>query len=561
MADDGTAKAALRCLSKPIPVGPPLVQRCVIGLSLNCCTDPAACQDGASSLKSKATAEPEAQREVELKLELEPGSADSLSAHALAGAAPAKVADQRSTYFDTADGALGAAGFSLRVRESNGRFVQTVKQSGSSSAGLFDRPEWEREIAGTEVDFEAAAETPLGDLISKKLRKRLKPLVHVEVRRSTWHLEHGASRIELVLDAGSVTGAGKQQAILEAELELKSGEPLDLIEVARQLGQKVPVRLGVLTKAERGFRLARGVTGKVVKAEPVQLRSRMNAADGFATIAYACLRHFRLNEDLVAASSNPRALHQARVAMRRLRSSFSLFKPAVADPRHEELREDVRWLANQLGEARNLDVLLNRFGSEADKDPAGRALRKRLRAERKVAYARVLEAFGSQRLRTLMLELVAWIETGTWRRDNEIASLPLPRFAAQQLDKRWKRVRKRGAALAQLDPEQRHQLRIEVKKLRYAIEFFATLPKQGDSERRQKAFLEALEIMQEALGELNDVETARDLLAQLLGADARAAEAMQFAQLQLERNGFAGQLDAAQKAHGQLLEIGRFWRD
>jgi inorganic triphosphatase YgiF len=218
-------------------------------------------------LKSEAGIEAEAQRELELKLELEPDSADALMAHALVGTAPAKVADQRSTYFDTADGALGAAGFSLRVRQSNGKFVQTVKQSEPSSAGLFDRPEWEREIAGPEIDFEAAAETPLGELLSKKVRKRLKPLVQVDVRRSTWNLEHGASRIELVLDAGNVTGGKNREAIMEAELELKGGEPGDLIEVARQLSRAVPVRLGVLTKAERGYRLASGLAGKVVKAE------------------------------------------------------------------------------------------------------------------------------------------------------------------------------------------------------------------------------------------------------------------------------------------------------
>lgn len=512
-------------------------------------------------MKTEAAPEAEAQREVELKLELEPDGADALTTHALVGAAPAKVADQLSTYFDTADGALRAAGFSLRIRQSNGRFVQTVKQSGPSSAGLFDRPEWEREIAGTEIDFEAAAETPLGDVLGKKLRKRLKPLVEVDVRRSTWNVEHGASRIELILDAGSVTGGGRREAIMEAELELKSGEPRHLIEVARQLSRAVPVRLGVLTKAERGYRLAEGVAGKAVKAEPIGLRDGMNAADGFAVVAYACLRHFRLNEDLVAAGSDPRALHQARVAMRRLRSCFTVFKPVIADPWYEELRGEVRWFSNQLGDARNLDVLLNRFGSEAGKDPAGGALVERLRAERESAYARVLETLGSQRLRTLMLELVAWIETGAWRLANKTAALSLPRFAAMQMDKRWNRVRKGGKALARLEPERRHQLRIEVKKLRYAVEFFASLPKHGDMESRQKAFLGSLELMQESLGELNDVETARDLLANLLGADAGSVETMQYAQRRLENTVPPGQLDAAQKAHAELLEIGRFWRD
>ncbi len=80
-------------------------------------------------------------------------------------------------------------------------------------------------------------------------------------------------------------------------------------------------------------------------------------------------------------------------------------------------------------------------------------------------------------------------------------------------------------------------------------------------ESRQKAFLGSLELMQESLGELNDVETARDLLANLLGADAGSVETMQYAQRRLENTVPPGQLDAAQKAHAELLEIGRFWRD
>jgi CHAD domain-containing protein len=100
-----------------------------------------------------------------------------------------------------------------------------------------------------------------------------------------------------------------------------------------------------------------------------------------------------------------------------------------------------------------------------------------------------------------------------------------------------------------------------VKKLRYAVEFFASLPKNGDDEHRQRAFLESLETMQESLGELNDVETARDLLAKLLGPDADAVETMQYAQRQLEDGSELEQLNIAQKAHDELLEIGRFWRD
>jgi CHAD domain-containing protein len=107
----------------------------------------------------------------------------------------------------------------------------------------------------------------------------------------------------------------------------------------------------------------------------------------------------------VIATQDPAALHQARVAMRRLRSAFTLFRPVIVDERFPELREDVRWFTDQLGHARNLDVLLKRTGDRSE------ALRTLLEAERERAYAQVLEALGSARLRRLMLDLVGWLES------------------------------------------------------------------------------------------------------------------------------------------------------
>jgi inorganic triphosphatase YgiF len=497
-------------------------------------------------------------REIELKLELEPGGSAILAEHALLASGPAKVTNQVSTYFDTSESDLRGAGFSLRVREARGRFIQTVKQSAGPAAGLFDRPEWEREIGSGEIDLDAAAATPLGPLLGKKVRKRLQPLIRVEVRRTLWNLSSDGSGIELILDEGRVSGGGHEDEIAEIELELKDGAPSALIELARELARATPLRLGVLTKAERGYRLADGSAGNVLKAEPIKLRPEMSAAEGFAAIAYACLRHFRLNEPLVVARRDPGALHQARVAMRRLRSAFTLFRPAIADEAYQQLREEVRWFTDQLGDARNLDVLLKRFGSQ--KGPEAERLRERLGNEREAAYAQVLDALASERLRMLMIDLVGWIETGIWREANDMARLPLQEYGRVQLDKRWRKVKKGGKALGQLDPEPRHQLRIEVKKLRYAVEFLASLTRGEGPLQRQKQFVAALEEMQEELGELNDIETARTLLGNLLprGEDAELID-YAHGRLELPESEHV-QLFAAQKAHAALVEAGRFWR-
>lgn len=502
--------------------------------------------------------------EVELKLEIAPADVRLLLAHpALAGVA-GETAKLSSAYYDTAGGALRDSGYSLRIRSAGGRFVQTVKAKADGAAGLFDRPEWESDTDGPEIDFEALAETPLGELVKRgKLRKRLAPLFTSEVERRTWRLREGRGEIELVLDEGSIRSDSGEERLSEVEIELKRGAAGDLFALARSLSERVPLRIGVMTKAERGFALAEGRLGRAVKAEPIAVVPEMSVAEAFAAIVHACLRHFRLNERLIQDRRDASALHQARVAMRRLRSAFSLFGTAIADDEYHRLREELRWFTGELGDARNLDVFLKRLkGAEAAIGRSeAKALRKRLEAAREAAYDRVLAALSSPRLRSLMLDLVAWLELGDWRGEGRPGGRPLPGFASDRLDRRWRKVKKAGKAIAALDPEPRHRLRIDIKKLRYAVEFLAGLRTGREARARQEDFVAALAAMQESLGDLNDMETARALVADQAGAGG-------FDTQRLTRYLSGGGDDArtdglladAQSGYSRLVEAGPFWR-
>ena len=494
-------------------------------------------------------------REIELKLVLDEADAERLRAHPALAGVQGRTARQISTYYDTPDGALRAAGFSLRVRKSKGRCLQTVKQQGHEAAGLFDRPEWEEKVEGAEPDLDLAARTPLGPHLDKRTCKRLKPLIRSDMERTTWRLKAEGAEIEATLDEGMVTGGKGRERIAELELELKSGRADALIGFARELAESIPLRLGVLTKAERGYRLADKAVGQAVKAERILLAPDMTGAEGFAAIAASCLRQFRLNETIVAVTQDAAALHQSRVAMRRLRSAFSVFRPIIADEAFASVREEVRWFTEQLGDARNLDVLLKRAPRGKHANAGDAELTRALEAARTRAYAKVLDALASPRLRRLMLDLVGWVETGAWR-ESETAQRPLAPFARARLDKRWRKVRKGGRDLQQLDPEPLHRLRIEVKKLRYAVEFFASLEQRDEAIARRKALSAALEDMQEHLGELNDLETARALLTSLV-----PAEAMQGADHWLRPTTPAeSPIDAADEAYRRLVEAGPFWR-
>ncbi len=206
--------------------------------------------------------------------------------------------------------------------------------------------------------------------------------------RRIWDVQNGDTAIEVVLDRGTISAGDWHTSICEMEMELKSGQPQALFDLARKLDGAVPVRLGVLTKPERGDLLRQALWG-VVKAGPAALDDEMTTAEAFQVIVQACIKQFRLNEDLLLVSRSPEPLHQARVALRRLRSAFSIFKPLLGIDAARGLSDSLRELAGELGLARDLDVLLQR----ARPGP----LRDRLQTEREAAYDRVREVLGQAR--------------------------------------------------------------------------------------------------------------------------------------------------------------------
>ncbi|MGQ0590995.1 MAG: CYTH and CHAD domain-containing protein [Sphingosinicella sp.] len=444
--------------------------------------------------------------EVELKFDVEPGGAAAVrSAAALADVKP-RTRRYDTLYFDTADGALRRAGFSLRVRRAGKRCVQAVKSRKGAAAGLFVRKEWESEVPRFALDRAALRATPLrrwaADLDA------LVPVVRSRIDRTLWDIAQDGSRIEVVLDEGTIAAGRTTARLSELELELVEGKPAALFALAEAIGAAAPLRLGVLSKGDRGHALAAGLLGRAAKAEPVRLRAPLTEAGAFHAIAHACLRHFRLNEMVLLEARDADALHQARVALRRLRAALSLFRPTVRGKDYQALRDELRWLAGQLGEARNLDVLLVRI------DHAGEARPKELTALRERAYDSALAALRSDRARALMLKLILWLETGAWRYRARGAEDLAP-LAENRLERRWRRIRRRGQGLARLDEEGRHALRLDIKKLRYAAEFMGPLYAAKPLAARRDRFVAALKVLQDRLGDLNDAWTAEALAARL----------------------------------------------
>ncbi len=484
--------------------------------------------------------------EIELKLQADPLGIATLLADPLVADADPTSREQLSTYFDTPTYALRKAGLSLRIRRIGDRRIQTIKTEGGAAASLFARGEWERDIAGDEPVLDDIAAV-LGNALAGG--GTLRPIFTVSVNRTTIVHRLGADRIELVADQGQVLADGRNAPICEVELELHDGDRAALFALARMIADIIPLKLGVRTKSERGYALLAGADGSSVKAEPIMLAQDLDAETLFATIAASCLRQFRLNEDKLLETGAAEALHQARVGLRRLRSALSIFGAMLAGPELDRFQTALRSLAALLGRVRDIDVMLAKLD-----DPA---VLGRLRAARDVRYDAVVAALGSKAVRTLMLDLVAWIAIGAWREAETGADLraqPAADFAAETLDTLRRRVKRRGRHLAKLDEEPRHRVRIASKKLRYAAEFFAGLYPGKKAGRRREALLGALEDLQTELGHLNDLASARALFDEL---DIPGAETILAAG---KKGDPARLLPRAADAYDRLIDAKRFWR-
>lgn len=460
-------------------------------------------------------------KEVELKLAVSPEALVRLKRHpAVKEHQRGRAASSRlrSVYYDTPERTLSAAGITVRLRTAGRQYLQTVKTAGSRASGLFARHEWEAPVQTEQLDHALLRATGLEPLQDQAVLDALTPLFATSVNRTLYALHGEGWEVELGFDVGEIAAGDATEAICEVELELRQGNPAHLFALARRMADDVPMRLMAHSKSDRGHELAVAATPKAVKARPVSLHAEMSTAEAFQTIARNCLHHLLANERNLVDHDDPEAVHQMRVALRRLRSALGIFREQVESPRLDEIKAGMKWLLGALGPARDAEVFLAEIVDPVVERHAGQtallALQEHWRQHRIHAQAVAREAVRDRRFTLLLLDMGAWIEEGI----QELPT-PLPAFADVTLSKLLRKMRKAGGKdLRQLDPHHLHQVRIKGKRLRYGCEFFAPLYRKAET----KDFLAILSELQDVLGEINDIAVAGERLA---GQQQRAEQA------------------------------------
>ncbi|MCL2918884.1 inorganic triphosphatase [Shewanella litorisediminis] len=244
--------------------------------------------------------------EIELKLFFLPEYKDSLI-QALNNRFTHSIRDDAKLsngYFDTPDMQLRQWDMGLRVRGRNGKREQTIKTAGKVVGGIHTRPEYN-------VDIEA--DSPVLSLFPEHIwpeganlnetQAELACIFNTDFRRLTWLVEEGRNRIEIALDQGLICAAGNEEPLCELEFELMAGEPLALLDLAAELANTIPLRLGKASKAQRGYRLAGMATKAAPQAlETIPLDPDDSAEHALTTLLETALERWQLLEDLLGQS-------------------------------------------------------------------------------------------------------------------------------------------------------------------------------------------------------------------------------------------------------------------
>ena len=462
--------------------------------------------------------------EIELKLAIAPEHVDRLARipqlkAALRGRAVTR--NLYSIYYDTPEFALRDQGAALRLRRTGRHWIQTLKSGGRVEGGLHQREELETPLPAQILNYPVLASSGAAPVLADpELPLKLRPVFVTEFKRTSRELEPmPGSRLELCLDRGLVSAGEAQLPISEIELELKSGSPVQLLDFALQLLEHIPLRLEAASKAERGYALASGAVAAPVKATAPLLLVPMSVAEAFRTVVFACIGHLQANERGLLGTDDAEYLHQARVALRRLRSALSVFNRAFPRALFEDQLVELRWLGGLLGPARDWDVFatetLPGVAAAFHDDDGLRGFTTRTAELRAAANRAAQEAVSSNRYTTLLVRLIGVFLREPWSQAvDEAAAVrarPLIEFTGAVLGRRHKKIVKTGRHLAQLDPAGLHALRIDIKKLRYAAEFFSALYDR----RQMRDYLSALAALQELLGGLNDAATVERLMKPL----------------------------------------------
>ena len=477
--------------------------------------------------KGSAAAKKAGPIETELRLTGDPDVLQAVFAEppvAGEGHSEEKISDLASVYFDTSNLDLRARGLAFRVRADGTRFKQTLKSGDKGQAALLKRGEWETALKNRKPKLDALPDDAKACIPVSVWKDGLQQVFETKlcrrVREIRWQDDGRApARIEAALDLGEILTKQGNLPIAELELELVEGQADTLYQLALKLQEMAPLTVETRSKSTRAFEQLANRPPSCELASTPPLRQSHAVDEAMAAIFWSCFDQWLANQAAAIDGRDPEGVHQMRVALRRLRSALSVFRKLIPEDQYAWLQTEAKQIIAALGPARDWDVFYNELLApviEARPDDRGLAqLRSKARARSRTSYQRARKHLASPDYTRFVLTFGRWLERRGWTQGNDahaaLRGQPIAKFAGSLLKKRHKRALAKGRHFADLTTEQRHELRIMLKKLRYATEFFQLLYRK----KAVKPFLRSVKALQNDLGHLNDVAVAETLLTEL----------------------------------------------
>ena len=420
-----------------------------------------------------------------------------------------------STYFDTPDLALHKAGAMLRIRKNGRSLIQTFKYG--KGGVLAERPEFEARVTAPKPDLSLIADEDYrAKLVEMVADQPLLPVFATSVRRTTHLVETSDGQVEVAFDEGSIVAAERRTPLEEIELELKSGTRKTLFALARQMLDGRGVGLSAMAKSDLGYRLAAGepIATEPSHAETPQLSNDMTLDEGLQIILRSSLTQIANNVAATIENDAPEGPHQLRVGLRRFRTALGLLKSETAGSA-AELSAEAKRIGACVAPVRDLDVMRDDIvASLADRVDVSGVLAI-LDEERQRRRGSLLAELKGPEVGGFLIDLAEFVETRGWASqegmEDHAPAAPLSEFAANEVKRRWRKIRKHAALAEDLDEAGRHELRKKFRRLRYTVDGFAVVLDERTLTRTQKQTRNA----QNVLGYLNDVSCSRHLPAMI----------------------------------------------
>ncbi|MCK6264781.1 inorganic triphosphatase [Vibrio sp. ZSDE26] len=355
-----------------------------------------------------------------------------------------------NTYFDTPDNWLRQHDTGLRIRRFDDVFIQTVKTAGRVVAGLHQRPEYNAEHTCNDPMLSLHPEDiwPQGR-DTETLQAQLTPLFTTNFTREQWLIGMAdGSQVEVAFDLGEVVSGDKRDPICEIEFELKSGQTDALFTLARQFSEFGGMRLGNLSKAAKGYRLAQGHQGDEVKPLSLVETNRHDSVEScFVHSLEHALSHWHYHEQIYSERESIQALHEIRHSLSFIRQTLTIYGGIVPRRASAILRQELKWLEQELGWLKQYDYLsdlLEDKGHVLRKLEARKFLVSELKGVQDALPNRdeILTLLSSARYTGILLDLSRWILTRGWQpflddKAREQMSHSISPFSVKQLDRTW----------------------------------------------------------------------------------------------------------------------------